>query len=62
MPMPRSMMWRLGLAKPARKYTKPTEYAAILNGKNLTVAADRCPEFKSLLNTLLQLGGLTPLE
>jgi hypothetical protein len=35
--------------------------AAILRGKDLTVAAEQCPEFKSFLNTLLKLAGLKPL-
>jgi hypothetical protein len=49
------------LAKPPRRYVKPIEMAAILRGKDLTVAAGRCPEFRALLNTLLTLGGLRPL-
>jgi hypothetical protein len=44
-----------------RKYSKPIEMKAILAGKDLTVAAAACPEFKAFLNTLLSLGGLTPL-
>lgn len=46
------------LARPRRKYIKTIEMAAILQGKDLTIAANLCPEFKSLLNTLLSLGGL----
>lgn len=49
------------LARPARTYTKPREMAAILRGKDLTVAAEQCPEFKALLNTLLALSGLDSL-
>ena len=49
------------LAKPARKYRKVIEMAAILRDKDLTVSAAQCPEFKALLNTLLTLSGLTPL-
>lgn len=50
------------LAKPKpRKYNKPIEMRAILMGKDLTVSANACPEFKAFLNTLLFLGGLTPL-
>jgi hypothetical protein len=49
------------LAKPARKYVKPIEMAAILQGKDLTIAANQCPELKALLNTLLKLGGLSLL-
>jgi hypothetical protein len=49
-------------AKPkARKYNKPIEMREVLRGKDLTVAADACPEFKSLLNTLLALHGLAAL-
>jgi hypothetical protein len=46
---------------PARKYVKTLEMYAILENKDLTIAAGRCPEFKALLNTLLMLGGLNPL-
>ncbi len=50
-------------AKPrARKYNKPIEMRDILRGKDLTVAADTCPEFKSFLNTLLTLNGLATLR
>ena len=49
------------IARPPRKYVKPIEMAAILRNQNLTVAADQCPELKSLLNTLLTLGNLTLL-
>jgi len=49
------------LARPRRKYIKTIEMAAILQGKDLTIAADLCPEFKRLLNTLLSLGKLEPL-
>lgn len=49
-------------AKPRpRKYVKTIEMAAILHDKDLTVAAAQCPEFKAFLNTLLTLGGLSPL-
>ena len=46
----------------ARKYNKPIEMREILRGKDLTLAADACPEFKSLLNTLLALNGLSLLR
>ncbi len=49
-------------AKPARKYVKPKEMAAILRDKDLAIAANACPEFKKLLNTLLGLAGLIPLS
>lgn len=49
-------------AKPRpRKYVKTTEMFDILQGKDLTVAANKCPEFKALLNTLLTLSDLEPL-
>jgi len=44
-----------------RKYVKTTEMYAILKGKDLTIAAARCPEFKAFLNTLLALSDLEPL-
>ncbi len=50
-------------AKPrARKYNKPIEMRDILRGKDLTIAAAACPEFKSFLNTLLTLNGLAALR
>ena len=36
-----------------RSYDKPRDALAILQGKDLTVSASRCPEFKAFLNTLL---------
>jgi hypothetical protein len=50
------------LAQPPRKYTKPIEMAAILKGKDLTIAARQCAELKALVNTLLGLSGLSPLD
>lgn len=49
-------------AKPPRKYVKTTEMFEILNGQDLLIAANLCPELKAFLNTLLALGGLTPLS
>lgn len=50
-------------AKPrARKYNKPIEMRELLRGKDLSVAAAVCPEFKSFLNTLLTLNGLAALR
>jgi hypothetical protein len=54
-----SQLYRL--AKPPRKYIKPIEMATILQGKDLTVAANQCPELKAFLNTILNLSGLTKL-
>ena len=49
-------------AKPRpRKYVKTTEMYAILQGKDLIVAAGQCSEFKAFLNTLLTLSDLAPL-
>ncbi len=53
-------LYRLAKPRP-RKYVKTIEMAAILHDKDLTIAASQCPELKSLLNTLLTLGNLTPL-
>jgi hypothetical protein len=51
-----------GRARPKpRKYVKTTEMYAILKDKDLTVAADQCPEFKAFLNTLLTWTDLNPL-
>ncbi len=44
-----------------RKYIKPIEMDNILRDQDLTVAASQCAELKSLLNTLLTLGGLSAL-
>jgi len=44
-----------------REYTKTTEMSAILKGKDLTIAANACPELKNLLNTLLALSYLPTL-
>jgi hypothetical protein len=48
-------------ANPPRKYVKAIEMNAILRRQDLTIAANRCSELKSLLNTLLDLGGLATL-
>ena len=48
-------------AEPSRKYDKVIEMYQIMQGKDLTVSANDCPEFKAFLNTLLILGNLTPL-
>jgi hypothetical protein len=44
-----------------RSYSKPREAALILQGKDLTVAANQCPELKAFLNTILTLSGAEPL-
>ena len=42
-------------------YSKPRDAARILRGKDLTIAADQCPELKAFLNTILTLSGASPL-
>src|SRR5580700_5188095 len=44
-----------------RDYSKPRDANRILRGKDLTVAANQCPELKALLNTILTLSGAEPL-
>jgi hypothetical protein len=57
-PPSRRLQELYSLAKPPQKYIKPIEMNALLRGKDLTVVAGQCPEFKALLNTLLTLSGL----
>lgn len=40
-----------------RRYNKPIEAQAILRGKDLTVSAAQCPQFKAFLDSLLELAG-----
>jgi hypothetical protein len=42
-------------------YSKPRDANRILRGKDLTVAANQCPELKAFLNTILTLSGAEPL-
>src|ERR1039457_734031 len=42
-------------------YSKPRDAARILRGKDLAVSANRCPELKAFLNTILTLSGAEPL-
>jgi uncharacterized protein DUF4276 len=44
-----------------RSYSKARDAARILRGKDLTVAAEKCPELKAFLNTILTLSGAGPL-
>ena len=44
-----------------RDYSKPRDANRILRGKDLTVAANQCPELKAFLNTILTLSGSEPL-
>jgi hypothetical protein len=52
-------IFRIGTAK--RDYSKAREATRILRGKDLTVAANKCPELKAFLNTILTLSGAEPL-
>lgn len=60
-PPSRRLQELYSLAKPPQKYIKPIEMNAVLRGKDLTIAAEQCPEFRALLNTLLTVSGLEPL-
>jgi hypothetical protein len=42
-------------------YSKSRDASRILRGKDLTVAANQCPELKAFLNTILTLSGAQPL-
>src|SRR5450432_795251 len=44
-----------------RDYSKARDSIRILRGKDLTVAANKCPELKAFLNTILTLSGAEPL-
>lgn len=44
-----------------KRYVKTIEMNRLLEGKDLTVAAGQCPEFRAFLNTLLELSGLEPI-
>jgi len=50
-----SEVFRTGTKK--RAYIKARDAGRILKDKDLTVAADRCPELKSFLNTVLKICG-----
>ncbi|KHD06901.1 hypothetical protein PN36_03495 [Candidatus Thiomargarita nelsonii] len=45
-----------------RRYQKPRDAKSILEGKDLSISANACPELKAFLNTLLTLCGGTPLS
>lgn len=45
----------LEIGKCRDSYSKPRDANRILEGKDLAVAADRCPELKAFLNTILRL-------
>jgi hypothetical protein len=42
-------------------YSKPRDANRILRDKDLSIAADKCPELRSFLNTIITLSGGTPL-
>jgi hypothetical protein len=44
-----------------KHYSKPRDANRVLTGKDLVLAADRCPELKAFLNTLISLSGGEPL-
>ena len=44
------------------RYRKALEAKAILEGEDLTVAAEACPELKALLDTILDCAGLALLD
>lgn len=50
-----SEVFRTGSRK--RRYLKPRDAAAILDGQDLAEAAARCPELRAFLNTILSLSG-----
>lgn len=52
-------IFRAGTARD--DYSKVRDAGRILRGKDLTVAANQCPELKAFLNTILKLSGSEPL-
>ena len=52
-------IFRIGTCR--RDYSKARDAARILRGKDLTEAANKCPELKAFLNTILALSGAEPL-
>jgi|SRR5579864_6784456 len=42
-------------------YSKPRDANRILRGKDLSISANKCPELKAFLNTILTLSGAGPL-
>jgi hypothetical protein len=48
-------IFRLGTCRD--DYSKPRDANRILRGKDLRVAAEKCPELKAFLNTILNLTG-----
>ena len=52
-------IFRIGSCRDS--YSKVRDAARILRGKDLSVAASKCPELKAFLNTILTLSGADPL-
>ncbi len=52
-------IFRLGTCRD--DYSKPRDAARILRGKDLAIAANKCPELKAFVNTILTLSGADPL-
>lgn len=52
-------IFRIGTTR--RDYSKARDASRILRGKDLTIAAQQCPELKAFLNTLILLSGGEPL-
>ena len=52
-------LFRVGAG--TRDYIKTRDAKKILEGKDLRIAADACPELKSFLNTILTLCGSSPI-
>jgi hypothetical protein len=52
-------IFRVGPRREA--YSKARDAARILRGKDLTESANKCPELKAFLNTILTLSGAEPL-
>ncbi len=44
-----------------RTYSKTRDAEAILRGQDLSISAEKCPELKAFLNTILNLSGGEPL-
>jgi hypothetical protein len=42
-------------------YSKPRDAGRILRGKDLSISANKCPELRAFLNTILMLSGAEPL-
>jgi len=52
-------VFRIGACRDG--YSKPRDANRILRGKDLTEAANQCPELKAFLNTILTLSGGEPI-